>query len=146
MFHSAEPDAVGLKGILKPLDRSRILVVDDSSGIRELFRIILASALPDRVIDTAENGQVAVSRFDHDHHAVLLMDLNMPVMDGEAAYMEIDRLCRTKGWVMPSVVFCTGYAPPAMIRDLMVNHSPHKFLPKPISEEDLVGAIKSCLA
>ena len=139
-------DGVGDGGeTLVPLDRSRILVVDDSSGIRELFCVILSTALPDRVVDVAENGQVAVTRFGQDHHAVLLMDLNMPVMDGESAYLEICRLCRAQGWSMPAVVFCSGYAPPAMIRELLDSHSHHRLLPKPVSEEDLVAAIKGCL-
>ena len=130
---------------MTPLDQQRILVVDDSNGIRELFRIILESALPERVIDTAKNGREAVDEFSLRHHAVMLLDLNMPVMDGEAAFLEIDRLCRRHDWLMPRVLFCTGYAPPAVVRQLVDDGSPHRLLSKPISEEDLIVAVKDCL-
>ncbi|MBN1557064.1 MAG: response regulator [Lentisphaerae bacterium] len=128
-----------------PLDRRRILVVDDSRGIRELFRIILESALPEREIDTATNGREAVDEFSARHHAVLLLDLNMPVMDGETAFLEIDRLCRNRRWLMPTVVFCTGYAPPDVVRALVENGSPHRFLEKPVSEDELIGVVRDCL-
>jgi CheY-like chemotaxis protein len=135
----------GEEGDQAPLNMSRILVVDDSSGIRELFRIILSAALPDRQIGVAENGKIAVERFETERPGVLLMDLNMPVMDGETAFIAIDRLCRAKGWHVPAVVFCTGYAPPDLIRELTEGETPHYLLPKPASEEELVGTIRRCL-
>jgi CheY-like chemotaxis protein len=142
---SASDAAAAGEGDGAPLQTSRILVVDDSRGIRELFRIMLHAALPDREISVAENGKVAVERFERERPGVLLMDLNMPVMDGETAFIEIDRLCRAKGWRVPAVVFCTGYAPPDLIRSLTDGETPHYLLTKPVSEDELVGAIRRCL-
>jgi len=126
-------------------NRERILVVDDSAGIRQLFRVILESALPERAIDLADNGAEAVKVFEDGHHAVVLMDLNMPIMDGQAAFMRIDEICHSRNWEMPCVVFCTGYAPPATVRRIVAKNSAHGLLAKPLTEEDLLEAVRRCL-
>ena len=42
-------------------------------------------------VDFAENGAVALERYDSGRYAVVLMDLSMPVMDGATATEEIHR-------------------------------------------------------
>ena len=60
----------------------RILVVDDSSMIRALFRQSLASARDYRVRE-ARNGQEALDAIAADGEPDLIfLDVNMPVMDG----------------------------------------------------------------
>lgn len=140
------PHAKSSKGpIWVPSDRSRILLVDDEEGIRLLFRSILASELPNVGIDIAKDGVEAVHCFDAGHHAVLLMDLCMPNMDGRVAFDTIHTTCSSRGWEMPSVVFCSGFAPPDAVLEL-VEHSPqHALLSKPVRGEVLVEAVRSRL-
>jgi two-component system chemotaxis response regulator CheY len=60
----------------------RILVVDDSSMIRALFRQSLASCKDYRVRE-ARNGQEALDAIASDGEPDLIfLDVNMPVMDG----------------------------------------------------------------
>ncbi len=60
----------------------RILVVDDSSMIRALFRQSLASCKDYRVRE-ARNGQEALDTIAADGEPDLIfLDVNMPVMDG----------------------------------------------------------------
>lgn len=120
-------------------------MVDDEKGIRRLFKMILASALPDRYIDVAVNGEEAVNAFAEGHHAVLLMDLRMPIMDGHAAFRAIDRLCRDRHWEMPSVVFCTGFVPPSAVRDIVDSGGAHSLLAKPVTRDRLVETVKQRL-
>ncbi|MGR8921719.1 MAG: ATP-binding protein, partial [Gammaproteobacteria bacterium] len=61
----------------------RVLVVDDGEENRELVRIVLDSVGLE--IETAENGQVAVDLASGGHFDAILMDMQMPVMDGYAA-------------------------------------------------------------
>jgi len=136
-----EQDAVDIGG-----ERARVLVVDDSEAIRTLFQVMLSMALPDVEIDTADNGQAAVEAFVRNRHSVLLLDLNMPVMDGPAAFRRIAEMCALHDWEMPRVVFCTGYAPPPMVRDIVDKPSRHRLLCKPVTEESLVQTVRSCLA
>ena len=61
----------------------RILVVDDGAENRELLRLILEEA--GLAVHEAENGSVGVTKAVADNYDVILMDVNMPVMDGFTA-------------------------------------------------------------
>ena len=120
-------------------------MVDDEESIRALFQVILAEELPGRRVDLAVNGQEALDSFRALHHAVLLMDLHMPVMDGHRAFCEIENLCRKGNWEMPAFVFCTGYAPPDELVNAIGGSSRHCLLFKPVSTDTLVGAVRAGL-
>jgi len=128
-----------------PCDRSKVLVVDDEQVIRKLFEMVLSWELPDTRIEVASNGQEALQAFQCGHHAVLLMDLHMPVMDGQHAFHEIEKSCQDQNWEMPHVVFCTGFAPPASLRRIVAPGSIHKLLCKPVSNECLVETVRGSL-
>lgn len=120
----------------------QILVVDDEEMIRQLFEMILSSAIPDAQIDTASNGVEAVKLFTEKHHALLVMDLNMPEMDGREAFENINAICDQNGWPMPPVIFCSGFSPPDSIKSVVGQGAIHCLLPKPVTEEQLLEEIK----
>jgi CheY-like chemotaxis protein len=138
-----DADMVGKR---KPFPRlDRILIVDDEEAIVFLFRAILDSALKNTKIETVGDGAMAVASFRAKRHDVLLMDLHMPVMDGYSAFRKIEELCTGENWNMPSVVFCTGFAPPEILSRIIASDPRHGFLPKPVSPDDLINAVKSRL-
>ncbi|WP_404455771.1 response regulator [Oceanobacillus kapialis] len=62
--------------------KSEILIVDDQPGIRLLLTDILQTE--GHLIDTAQTGKEAVDKLkEHTYHLVLL-DYNLPIMDGGA--------------------------------------------------------------
>jgi PAS domain S-box-containing protein len=63
--------------------RTSILVVDDSLENRELLKAVLIPAGLD--VDEAENGAIAVEMANKKQYPVILMDMQMPVMDGFTA-------------------------------------------------------------
>ena len=69
----------------KPPDAIRVLIVDDSAVIRgALGRIV--DAEPDmHVLTTAPNGRVALDALKHTAVDVVLLDIEMPEMDGLTA-------------------------------------------------------------
>jgi two-component system, cell cycle sensor histidine kinase and response regulator CckA len=141
----AEAPAPVSGGPLVPRDKKRLLIVDDEKTIQRLFNMILSPALPGIKIDMASNGAEALDKFSSGHHGTVLMDLHMPVMDGHAAFMRIERLCLDKNWEMPPVVFCTGFAPPDTVMTIVRQNSKHCLLSKPVSGEALTDAVKSRL-
>ncbi len=62
---------------------SRVLVVDDGAENRELVKLLLEEA--GATVDEAENGQVGVDKAAANKYDVILMDIQMPVMDGFTA-------------------------------------------------------------
>jgi CheY-like chemotaxis protein len=127
---------------LTPCTPRRILVVDDEKAIRDVFSLVLSLSLPDCRIDMAINGSEAVNLFRDIHHSVLLMDLHMPVMDGEEAFSEIQEICKIENWQMPSIVFCTGYEPSNILRDKINNNPSHCVLRKPVKNNVLLDALR----
>ena len=65
------------------LPPARVLVADDSEANRKLMTLVLRGAGLDVV--TAHNGQVAVELGVQDEFDLILMDMQMPVMDGYTA-------------------------------------------------------------
>lgn len=63
----------------------RLLLVDDHRIIREGLRALLDGALGLDVVGEAENGQEAISQCRALNPGLILMDLNMPQLDGVSA-------------------------------------------------------------
>lgn len=78
-----------------------ILVIDDEPGIRELLNTLLRQHGYDVVV--AENGQDGLELFRRESPDVLVLDLNMPGMDG----LTVLQLVRSMSPLQP-VVILTG--------------------------------------
>ena len=78
------------------------LVVDDSGVVRKVARRIV-EALGFQVIE-AEDGSIALEACKQTLPEAVLLDWNMPVMDG---YEFLGNLRRMPGGDAPKVVFCT---------------------------------------
>ena len=129
-----------------PCNKQRLLIADDEKVIRTVFSQILSYGLPNCRVDVAVNGDEAVNAFRAGHHGVIIMDLKMPVMDGEQAFFEIKDICKKEGWEMPAIIFCTGYDPSANIQKIVANSRTHYLLHKPVRGNVLLEVLKSRLA
>ncbi len=82
---------------------ARVLVVDDGPENRELLSLVLAEH--GLWVEEAENGQVALDKMAAGSFDLVLMDMQMPVLDGYAA----TRALRGRGVQVP-VVALTAHA------------------------------------
>ncbi len=82
---------------------ARILVVDDEAETRELLRRGLEKN--GWTIDEAEDGLVALARLTEDIPDLILLDLNMPRMDG---FEFLHQLRNSDGWPNVPVVVVTA--------------------------------------
>ena len=131
---------------LIPCQKDRILIVDDEEAIRRILKQVLVSDLPNVTIDTATNGMEAMKIFHNEHHAVVLLDLFMPIMNGEQAYRGLERMCEKEKWAMPAVIFCTAHNPSSEVRSFVTANPKHAALQKPVKNEVLVETVRSRLA
>ncbi|HAP40578.1 MAG: response regulator [Nitrospira sp.] len=92
-----------------PQGRSlRILLVEDSPDNQVLIQSYLKNTT--HRIDLADNGQIGVAKFQNGHYDVILMDMQMPVMDGLTATKTIRRLEQEQGLPAVQIVALTALA------------------------------------
>ena len=102
-------DLSSANGVATLEDRSlSILLVDDALANRKLVQAYL-KATPHRV-DIAENGEVAVRKFVSGNYDLVLMDMQMPVMDGYTATKAIRKWQTGIGISPTPIVALTAYA------------------------------------
>jgi len=85
----------------------RILVVDDDSVMRNILSVILRRA--DFEVDGAEDGLIGVEMWEKGGYDLVLMDVQMPRMNGFEAASTIREKERTRGGHTP-IVAITAYA------------------------------------
>ena len=81
-----------------PSAKARMLLAEDDQDIADLLKLRLSERGLD--ITHAENGQQALNRIETESFDLILMDLQMPVMDGYTATEKI----RTAGITTPILV------------------------------------------
>jgi PAS domain S-box-containing protein len=116
---------------------SHVLVVDDGQSNRELIRFLLLRSGVE--VSEAENGIVALERFDAGTHDLVLMDMQMPVMDG----YEATRQLRERGYRKPIVALTANamQGDEVQCRQAGCSH----FLPKPIDIDGLFDLLVEIL-
>ncbi len=85
-----------------------MLLVEDSPDNQLLIQTYLKQT-PHR-IDLADNGQIAIDKFRNGCYDLILMDIQMPVMDGLTATKAIRQYERQEGWPPTHIVALTALA------------------------------------
>ena len=88
--------------------RLRILIVDDVTENIEVVKVYLKN-YPVQ-LDTAENGEEALSLINLASYDVILMDVRMPVMDGITATKRIRERERLEGGRHETIIAITAHA------------------------------------
>jgi PAS domain S-box-containing protein len=119
------------------LDGLRVLIVDDSEDNRELVSRLLQKV--GAQVEKAEDGLIGVTRALRSNFHVVLMDLQMPRMDGYDAIREL----RAVGYT-GTVYALTAHALKSE-RDRCLESGFDDHFVKPIDREVLLGRMASCL-
>jgi two-component system, chemotaxis family, chemotaxis protein CheY len=120
------------------------LVVDDSAVIRKVARRILESL--GFSIREAEDGRKALDHCEQDMPDAILLDWNMPVMDG---YEFLKKLRQSPGGDVPKVIFCTTENDVAHIARA-IHAGANEYIMKPFDKEIIAskfqeaGLIEEC--
>ena len=69
----------------------RVLIVDDQNFVCEILQTSLESQPDLQVVGRANNGEIAIEQIEILDPDIVLMDINMPVMDGLTATQKIVR-------------------------------------------------------
>lgn len=116
----------------------RILLVDDSRDNQMLVKVYLRNT--PYQIEMAENGQIALEKFMAEEFDLVLMDMEMPVMDGYTATREIRKWERQGNSGPVPILALTAYAlKEDLQKTLDAGCTAH--LTKPITKAELLEAI-----
>jgi two-component system, sensor histidine kinase and response regulator len=121
----------------KGSDRLRIMVADDNHINQKVISSLL-NKMGHRA-DLVNNGKEAVETFKLVPYDLILMDVQMPELDGFEACRQIRALEKTKGGHTP-IIAITAHARKAD-RDQCLSAGMDDFVSKPIKPEDLKSAI-----
>jgi two-component system, cell cycle response regulator CpdR len=113
---------------------ARVLVVDDDEGIRGIVSRMLSRQ---HVVDTAENGAIALDMLAESTFDLVISDVQMPVMDGEALLLHM----HTRGEQTP-VLLMSGH----LIDSDQVCLLAADFLAKPFMMGELVEKVEVLLS
>lgn len=117
---------------------ARVLVIDDSDDIRELYELILKTHGFE--VQVAENGAVGFARARAWRPDVIVLDVAMPVMDG------LELLVKLRSDLappIPPVVLCSGFD---LTEAEALRRGAVRFLRKPVEPADLVAAVADAAA
>ena len=115
----------------------RVLLVDDSLDIQALMRVFLESS--GATVEVANNGAEALGMALRHRYDVVLMDMQMPILDGN----EATRQLRAGGYTAPIVALTAN----AMYgeREACIASGCDDYLTKPVRANALVDAIEKII-
>lgn len=118
----------------------RVLLAEDNDLNREIAVELLK--MQEILVETAENGKQAIEMFEASkpgYYQAILMDIQMPVMDGYKATAKIRAMCRADS-NLPIFALTANAFVSDMVRAQSVGMNDH--VSKPIDIEKLVGILE----
>ena len=111
--------------------KKTILVVEDDDDLLTIYKEILELNKFD--VHTAVNGQEGVEKFKQVHPSLVIMDGDMPILDGYEAFNQIKKLDSNA-----NVVIVTGMAEYEKKNQEAIRRGLIKVITKPIGIDQLV--------
>ncbi|MEZ4740181.1 MAG: ATP-binding protein [Flavobacteriales bacterium] len=124
------------------LSELRILLAEDNKMNVMVAEVELQHAIPGVQVDVAKNGRIALDMLRMKDYDLILMDVQMPVMDGYEATRAI-RALNDKRSRIP-ILAMTANVMQAEVQQCM-DAGMDGFIPKPFKQEELVEAIRKVI-
>jgi serine/threonine-protein kinase len=119
----------------------RILVAEDDADFRDLLALKLGMEFPDADIVCVENGRDLIAAFDEKKASVVMIDLQMPILDGLA----VTTLLRSRPAAenVPIIVMTASGGPQEW--KLLSSLGADRFLVKPVNLDDVIATLRSAV-
>lgn len=114
----------------------RAVIVEDQEILRKSLKIVIESISDIQIIGSAENGEAAITLCEQENPDIVLMDIQMPVMDGVMATEEIK-----KRWPHIKVIILTTFQDVTHVLNAL-NAGAEGYMLKAVDPEFLVQGIK----
>lgn len=125
--------AAALKGL-------RVLIAEDNEFNQMVIQDDLSYYLQDTTLDIAPNGRQAVEKYQTGTYDLVLMDVQMPEMDGYEASLGIRQWEKENGKPSVPIIAMTASVLKSEI-NLCLEAGMDNYIPKPYKMEELIGTI-----
>ncbi|NQU14624.1 MAG: PAS domain S-box protein, partial [Desulfobacteraceae bacterium] len=120
------------------MPKKNILIADDEEDIRKLLVRVLKNK--GYRFFLAENGKEAVDIAKNNPIDLALLDIKMPLLDGQETLKRIKKIDQTI-----EVIMLTGYGNLESLKEMIVEHGAYDYLSKPMDMENIKHCIKNAL-
>ena len=120
----------------------RILLAEDNKLNVLVAKEELSDAIPGVVVDVAVNGKLALDMVQQNDYDLILMDVQMPVMDGYETTRAIRALANGKS--RTPILAMTANVMEAEVQQCL-DAGMDGFVPKPFKQEELLASMRQVL-
>ncbi len=117
---------------------AKILIADDAAFMRMMLKTVLTKNEYE-VIGEAENGLIAVQKYQDLKPDLTIVDITMPEMDGIQAIKEIRRIDP-----QARIIVCSALGQQAMVIEA-IQSGARDFVVKPFQPERVIDAVRKAL-
>ncbi|UCS95617.1 response regulator [Echinicola marina] len=115
------------------MENKKVLIVDDNNLNRKVFENIISH---DYQFETAENGQEAIGKIKYQCYDLILMDIQMPVMDGITAL----KIIKEENLTLAPVIAISAFSN-QNDREYFLSAGFDEFIAKPVKPKHLLESI-----
>ncbi len=119
-------------------EKIRIMLVDDSAVIRRLLTDVLAGDPQLDVVGSAQNGQVALDKLSAINPDMVILDVEMPVMDGLETLTEI----RKRQPRLPVIMFSSITERGAAVTLEALGRGANDYVTKPANTGNMMASLQ----
>lgn len=116
-----------------------VLLVEDNM-VNQKFAVAVLK-MNGYTVDVAENGEIAVDKYAQSEYDIVLMDIQMPIMDGIECTKAIRQMETENNWESIRIVAVTAFAMPDDEKKFLENGL-DSYLAKPYKPADLISLIE----
>ena len=117
----------------------RVLLIEDNEFNQMVMVETLMEWKPNIVVDLAENGQIGVDKLKENKYDIILMDIQMPVMDGHEATLYIRNQMTAPASITP-ILAVTAHAFQSEA-DKCIKNGMNDYISKPFEANNLFAKI-----
>ena len=134
--------ATALDAAPAPSGRQKVLLAEDHPVNQRVVQAILADSVDLTIVG---DGRAAVEAWRDQAFDLILMDTQMPVMDGLTAIRAIRAMEAQRGGGRTPIISLTADAMPVQVQEAIAAGA-DRHLAKPVTAAELIGALTSALA